>query len=54
MSRAFTTTGTSHCVRCGGTTAPDRLVVSNSVDDPLPVYECAGCGAVVRIGGREW
>ncbi|WP_160163063.1 hypothetical protein [Halorubrum lipolyticum] len=48
------TSGTGHCVRCGESTASDRLVVFNPADDPLPVYECAGCGAVVRVGGREW
>ena len=41
-------------VRCGTPTATDRLVVVNSVDDPLQVSECAGCGAVVRIAGHGW
>jgi len=42
------------CRHCGESTAPDRLVVSNADDDPLPVLECAGCEAVVRVGGRDW
>jgi len=42
------------CRRYGESVSPDRLVVSNSVADPLPVLECGGCGAVVRIGGHEW
>ncbi|WP_160163146.1 hypothetical protein [Halorubrum saccharovorum] len=46
--------GSDVCVRCGESTRPSRLVVVNPVDDPLQVFECPGCGAVVRIGGHGW
>jgi len=49
-----TTTSTGYCVRCGASTGRGRLVVTNSAADPLQVYECGGCGAIVRVGGHEW
>ncbi|MEZ3167161.1 hypothetical protein ABNG02_07465 [Halorubrum ejinorense] len=47
-------TDADRCVRCGASTGRGRLVVANSADDPLQVYECGACGAVVRVGGHEW
>ncbi|MDS0293479.1 hypothetical protein [Halogeometricum luteum] len=42
------------CRRCGAPTAVDGALMQHLDSDPLQVFECVRCGAILDIGGHRW